>query len=341
MDNARLHHLTAFFLLEGIFLAFWGLLKLLPFHLFRRVVTPILRLLISFLVPRRRIVKNLSAAFGEAYSAATKRGMAKGVQEHFVRNLLDCFLHMRYPDHTQRAVPILGMENLEAALAKGKGVIALGAHIGNFVLVGARLGMEGYRFSTLFRVPQHPRVKRVINRYLPLFHQKVIPSTPKRAAVRQILSALKRNEIVFILGDNLKKGKVETLLFGQRVPSPRGPVSLALRSGAPVVPLYLVRNYQGGLHLVIEPEMAVVRNGDLAEDIAENTREIVRYLEDLIRRYPDQWNWLTVRMRQRQGYMYSMGGDSNSAVTLVTPGTPSAMRTISCSSSDWARIPDR
>jgi KDO2-lipid IV(A) lauroyltransferase len=115
--------------------------------------------------------------------------------------------------------------------------------------------------------------------------------------VRRVLEALKRNEIVFILGDNLRRGKVETLLFGQRVPSPRGPVSLALRSGAALVPMYLIRNYRGGLDLVVEPEVLLIRNGNVYEDVSRNTREIVRYLESLIGRYPDQWNWLTVRLR--------------------------------------------
>jgi KDO2-lipid IV(A) lauroyltransferase len=284
--------------LEGSFLIFLGLLRILPPSHFCRLSTPVVKLLIYILVPRSRIIKNLRAAFGDVYATATKRGLAKGVQEHFVKNLVDCFLHMVDPDRTREIVTIEGWKNLEAALGKGKGVIALGAHIGNFVLVGARLGMDGYPFHTLFRVPSEQRLRTFIDRYLPYFHQQVIPSRPKRSAVKRTLDALKKNEIVFILGDNLKKGKVQTLLFGQRVPSPRGPVSLALRSGAAVVPLYLIRNYQGGLHLVIEPEILMTRNENLSEDITYNTHQIVRYLEGLIRRYPDQWNWLTVRMKR-------------------------------------------
>ena len=286
--------------LEGSFLIFSGLRRYLSPYLFSRLTTPVLKLLIYFVVPRRRIVKNLGAAFGEGYSVATKKGLAKGVQEHFVKNLMDCFLQLYNSDYAREIVTIQGIENLEAALAKGKGIIALGAHIGNFVLVGARLGVNGHSFSTLFRLPPDQRIKAILARILPDFHQRIIPSLPKRLAVRQILGLLKRNEIVFILGDNLKKGKVQTLLFGQRVPSPRGPVSLALRSGAAVVPLYLIRNYQGGLHLIIEPEIIMMRNGSLSQDIAENTQQIMHYLENLIRRYPDQWSWLTVRMRRYQ-----------------------------------------
>lgn len=284
--------------LEGVLLIYLALLRLLPTNLFRGLLTPTLKIIISVLIPRGRIVKNLTAAFGETYSVATKKGLAKGVQEHFVRNLVDCFQQMASATHAREAVTIQGQENLEAALAKGRGVIALGAHIGNFVLLGTRLGMDGYPFSTLFRLPSDPRMGKLIQDYLPCFYQRVIPSRPRRSAVRQVLHRLEKNEIVFILGDNLKRGKVQTVLFGQRVFSPRGPVSLALRSGAAVIPMYLIRNYQGGLHLTIEPEIPLITNAKIVENVASSTEQIVRHLESLIRRYPDQWNWLTVRMKR-------------------------------------------
>ena len=301
MGFKKLYYWLFYRFLEGAFLAFFSLLGVLSLKNFYRLSLPMLKLLIYFLIPRRRVIKNLAAAFGESLSVATKKGLAKGVQEHFVKNLSDCFLQLRYPEHIRQTVKVEGMENLETALAKGKGVLALGAHIGNFVLVGERLAMEGYPFHTLFRIPMEQRLKTFINHYLvTYFHQHIIPSRPKRLAVKQVLSALKKNEIVFIMGDNLKKGKVQALLFGQRVPSPRGPVSLALRSGAAVVPLYLVRNYRGEMRLIIKPEVPMMRNGSLAEDITQNTQHLVCFLENLIRRYPDQWNWLTVRMRTHQ-----------------------------------------
>jgi len=74
------------------------------------------------------VTRNLSAAFGRSYSAATKDGLARGVQEHFFRNLLDCWLQLTDDQHATKIVHIHGKENLESALNKGKGVIALGAH---------------------------------------------------------------------------------------------------------------------------------------------------------------------------------------------------------------------
>jgi lauroyl/myristoyl acyltransferase len=293
--------------LEGVFFIYLSFLRVLPPNLFRRLLSPTLKFLVSVLIPRRRIVNNIYGAFGETYSAATKNGLAKGVQEHFARNLLDCFLQLADPEHARRIVTIEGLENLNAAIAHGNGVIGLGAHIGNFVLVGTRLGMEGYPVSTLFRVPGDERIKKIIERYLPSFHLRVIPSRPRRAAIRRVFEALKRNEIVYILGDNLKRGKVETFLFGQRVHTPRGPVSLALRSGAALVPMYLIRNYRGDLQLVIDAEILLIRNGNVYEDVTGNTRQIVRYLEGLIGRYPDQWNWLTVRLKRYRGQVEDKG----------------------------------
>ena len=286
---------------EAAFCFFYGLVKLLPSSTFSKVAYPFLWLFVSLVVPKKRIVKNLTAAFGQSYSYATKKGLARGVQEQFIQNLLDCFEQISDHNHARQTIPIKGIEHLQSALKNGKGVIALGAHIGNFVLLGTRVGLEGHRFHTLFRIPNDRRIKRAIARYLPHYHQSVIPSQPRHVAVRNILAALKKNEIVYILGDNLKKGRIDALLFGQRVPSPRGPISLALRSGAPLVPMYLVREYHGGMELVIEREIEMIRNGNLSNDIAENTQRVVLYLESLIRRYPDQWNWLTVRMTQYQG----------------------------------------
>jgi Kdo2-lipid IVA lauroyltransferase/acyltransferase len=282
---------------EVVFFFLYGLVKILPPSLFPKIAYPFLHLFIYFVVPRKRIIRNLTAAFGKSYSDSTKKGVARGIQEHFIRNLVDCFLQFSRSTHAREIIDVLGMEHLDSALRKGKGVIALGAHIGNFVLLGTRIGSEGYKFHTLFRIPPDPRIHTLISRFLPAYRYSVIPSSPRRTAVRKILEALKKNEIVYILGDNLRKGNVDALLFGQRVPSPRGPVSLALRSGAPLVPMYLVRNYQGSMQLVIEPELEMARNGSLAESITDNTRRVVGYLESLIRRYPDQWNWLTIRLK--------------------------------------------
>ena len=287
-------------LLEGAIAIFRAIFRTFPVFLIRPTSAFLIKVIISLLLPRRRIVMNLNRALGETYASATKEGLAKGVQLNFARNIQDCLFQWFLPGHVLSHVRIKGIENLRCALSKGKGVIALGAHLGNFILVGTRLGIDGYPFHILFRLPPDKRIRSLIERDInSSFHQRYIPARPRKLAVRRVLEVLRRNEIVFILADNLKRGRVQTHFFGQPVRSSRGPVSLALRSGAVLLPVYLIRNYHGELELFIDPEIPLSRNGNLSEDIVCNTRRITVCLEDLVRRYPDQWNWVTIRMRKR------------------------------------------
>jgi len=273
------------------------LLDALPADLFQRLSTPLIRSLIFLAVPKRRIVQVLDAAFGQSYAPATKHGLARGVQQHFATSVVDCLLHIRHPDRLRASLEIEGLEHLSAALAQGNGVIALSFHMGNFLLVGAALTREGYPTHSLFRFFDDPKIMELVHRDSHSFFSNLIPSLPRRRAVKQILEALKANETVLILADNLKRGEIETRLFDQPIRSARGPISLAIRSGAAVLPMYLIRNYSGGLKLVIEPEMELARTENFNSDITTNTHRVIRHLENLIRRYPDQWHWLTVRMR--------------------------------------------
>lgn len=272
----------------------------LPRTAFKSLLRLFLGIMVRFAFPRRRILKNIKRAFGETYSAVAKKGLAGGVQHHLARNMQDCFQQLLQPSYAASNVTFSGREHLEAALAKEKGVIAIGAHLGNFPLVGARLGSDGFPFHVLFRVPSDRRIQHFIHENVKFFHQSIIPSQPRRGAVKTIVQTLRANGIVFMLADNLKRGEVLTRLFGQTVRSPRGPASLAIRSGAPLLPVYMVRNYRGDLELVVEPEIPLLRTADLNQDIVHNTHRITAHLETIIRLYPDQWMWLTVRMKRKQ-----------------------------------------
>jgi len=273
--------------------------SILPGRVFERLFRGILRTMVRFTFPRRRILRNIKRAFGETYSGIARKGLAGGVQHHLARNMRDCFQQLLQPSYAASHVSLSGKRHLEAALAKQKGVIAIGAHLGNFPLVGARLGIVGFPFHVLFRVPSDRRIRDFIFGNVKFFHQRIIPSQPRRSAVKTIIATLRQNGIVYMLADNLKRGEVSTQLFGQTVRSPRGPASLALRSGAALLPVYMIRNYRGDLELVIEPEIRLRRTADLSKDIVHNTHLITAHLETIIRLYPDQWMWLTVRMKRR------------------------------------------
>ncbi len=291
---------TARWLLYRVWEGLWRLLvqvmRVMPPHWFMRLFAPVLRCLTRCAVSRQRIVSVMDAAFGDAYTPAAKRGLARGVQLRIAENVLDCLLQMGHPKRLAAVLDVQGREHLEAALAKGRGAIALSFHLGNFVLLTAAMGVIGHPTHGLLRFLDDERLMRLVRYHSRSFFTQLIPSLPRREAVKRILGVLRRNGTVLMLGDNLKRGELESTLFGQPVRTARGVVSLALRTRAPVLPVYLVRSYSGKLQLVIEPELKMERTGDLNADVGANTRQIMGVLENLVRRYPDQWYWLTVKL---------------------------------------------
>ena len=296
---------------EGLWRLLVQVLRVMPPDRFKRLFTPVVKLLVLCAVSRRRIVAVMDAAFGESYTPVAKRGLARGVQRRIVENILDCLVQMGYPERLRGVLHVQGREHLDAALAKGQGVIALGFHLGNFLLLSAAMGVSGYPVHSLLRFLDDERLMNLVLHHSRSFFTELIPSLPRREAVKKILAALRNNGTVLMLADNLKRGELETTLFGQPVRTARGVVSLALRTRAAVLPVYLVRGGSGGLQLVIEPEMEMVRTGEPGADRVTNTNRIMRSLEDLVRRYPDQWYWLTVKLARQAGALSHEEGTNN------------------------------
>ena len=286
---------------EGLWRLLLRVLGVMPPDGFKRIFTPVVGFVVFCAVPRRRIVAVMDAAFDDSYTTANKHALARGVQRSIADNVLDCLVQMGCPERLREVLDIRGLEHLEAALSKGHGVIALGFHLGNFVLLPAAMGVAGHPVHGLIRFVDDERLANLVRHHSRSFHVELIPSLPRRQAVGRILGVLRDNRIVVMLADNLKRGELETSLFGQPVRTARGFVSLALRTRAAVVPIYLVRGREGRLQLVIEPEMEMVRTAELSADLAANTGRIMRLLEALVRRHPDQWYWLTVRLGRRSG----------------------------------------
>ena len=80
--------------------------------------------------------------------------------------------------------------------------------------------------------------------------------------------------------------------MGGTPPAPRGPATLALRTGAAVLPTFVTRDHEDRLTLRIGEEVRLVKTGDLQKDVAANASLFAGHLEAMVRRYPDQWNWL-------------------------------------------------
>jgi KDO2-lipid IV(A) lauroyltransferase len=268
------------------------LIPRIPPRLLVLITSATVRLTFAILWPYRKLMEeNVSMAMSDPFLPVERRKtLARVAWRNFVKGLFEtaCALDSSR-DRICASVVIEGEEYLKRASEKGKGVIALGAHLGNFTMIGPRVAAAGYPFSVLVKHPPDQRLARLLDGYRGKTGVKTISAKPRTQAARQILGALRRNEVVFLLPDVFKSGKVNTQFLGSAVYIRRGPVTLALRAGAAVVPMCVTRDAEDRLTLHISPEIDLVKTGDLQEDVTANLALFTRHLEDMVRRYPDQW----------------------------------------------------
>jgi KDO2-lipid IV(A) lauroyltransferase len=246
---------------------------------------------------RSRSIANIAAVFGEQLNDTQVADIARRSLRNFFRDCAEMAIALKMSDSELREfIPMAGKEHLDAALAKGRGVLVVSAHLGNFFLTGTRLAIDGYVVSVLVNQPSDSHLAKLMDRYRLRVRQKTIHARPRRAALVQLTEALRRNELTVIISDEYRRGDgIEVPLFGRIVIARRGPATLALRTGAAVVPACMIRRPDGTLKLIIEREMDLDRSGKGAEQISENTARLTQWVERKVRQYPDQWNWMNLR----------------------------------------------
>ena len=249
---------------------------------------------------RARSIRNLNMALGDRLAARDVSQVVRSCLRNFFRDFAEMGLAYESTLERIRAeIPVSGLEHLTAALAKGKGVIALSAHLGNFFLLGTRIAAEGHATYVLINQPRSGKIHELRVRHRARIGQKTIHAQPRDEAFRELVQVLRRNEIAIVIADEFRNGDgIPVPFFGRSVIARRGPATLALRTGAAVVPACLVRDLNGELRLAIEPEIEFSRTGKIKADVAENTLKITQWLEKTLRAYPDQWNWMTIHWQE-------------------------------------------
>ncbi|HWP57325.1 MAG TPA: lysophospholipid acyltransferase family protein [Candidatus Acidoferrales bacterium] len=268
---------------------------------------------------RQRSLHNLAIAFGRELDGATRKSIARRSLRGFFQGFVEMGLALTQPlEKMRQDIPLAGKEHLERALARGRGVIVLSAHLGNFFLLGSRLAAEGYPVWVVVKPTFGDRCRRfadLMDSYRLKLGQRTIRARPRRRAVRELIEALRRNEIVVIIADEYRSKGLPVTFFGRTVLARRGASTLALRAGGGVVPVVMARDGNGKLRARVEPELEFVQTGRLSDDVRENTRRMTNWVETLVRAYPDQWNWAVVRWQERAGDRPGAGGSKGSVAS--------------------------
>jgi KDO2-lipid IV(A) lauroyltransferase len=243
---------------------------------------------------RRRMEENVATALGdEIVSPADRKALIWKAWKNFARGVLEtCEVMHLSKEAIVSTVAMEGEEHLKQALARGKGVLALSAHLGAFTMIGPRVAAGDYPFSIVVKQPKDEHFAQYIDDLRARKGIRTISAKPRKEAVRGILKSLRENRVVLVIADEFKSGDVTVDFMGQQCPAPRGPATLALRTGAVTLPMFMTWRPDGSLCLLIEPEISPVRLEDLEQSVAATTALFTRQLENAIRRFPEQWNWL-------------------------------------------------
>jgi len=193
-----------------------------------------------------------------------------------------------------------GEENLKQALSQGKGVIGLCAHFGNFTLMGTGLTSRGYPYALVVRPADESRVETYFQKWRDQLGFHSIPARPRSTAVRRSLGTLRQNKILALFADqNKARGGVFVDFFGRPAGTVIGPAVMALRTGAPIVPIFNVRQGVNKHKVIIGPPVEFEISGNQEKDILAVTAKITKVIEEFVRQYPTHWWWFHNRWRAK------------------------------------------
>jgi len=230
-------------------------------------------------------MSNLRHVLGDGADPREINRLARRTFTNFSLFIVD---FLRFPRVSKESIASsvdMSMFNVvEKEVKNGKGVIFLGAHIGNWELGGAILSMSGFPL----RVVAMPHTNELIDRFFVRRRTtKGIGVTTRAQATNELLGSLRRGGCIAILGDrNVIGPGMEAAFFGSPALMPYGHVVLSLRTGAPIVPGCVVRESWSRFKFIIEEPIRPASGEGAFE---ETMRRCVRVLEKYVKRFPDQW----------------------------------------------------
>lgn len=232
---------------------------------------------------RRAALDNYAAALGLDRTDPEVARVAKRAFQNYGRMLMDfLLLGGLSPGEVISRMSVDGREHLDAALARGCGVIMAVPHMGSWDMSGSYAAALGYSVSAVAeRFPGSLNDAVVATRER--FGLNVI--TLGKSAVRAITEALKANRVVALLCDLEQGPGVTVRFFGRRATVPGGPAAFAMKTGAALVPAYQYAPARGRYHVHIDPALTWT-SGETKEGLMQR---VIDRFEGFIKEHPDQW----------------------------------------------------
>jgi KDO2-lipid IV(A) lauroyltransferase len=251
---------------------------------------------------RKVALESLTIAFKREKSKAEIQQIAKDCFTFMAKAGLELMFLMDRPQLLKKRAEFAGKENLEAALAKGKGVILVSAHFGNFPLMLAKLSLEGYKTAGIMRYMRDERAEKFFMAKRTQLGIKTIYSQPRKACVENSIRTLRKNELLFVpIDQNFGTGGVFVDFFGRKAATAIGPVVLALRTQTAILPCFIVRQKDDTHKIIFEPALNLEKGRDYQETVIINIQKLTNTIESYIRKYPAEWGWIHRRWKSKPG----------------------------------------
>jgi KDO2-lipid IV(A) lauroyltransferase len=250
---------------------------------------------------RKVAFQNLHTAFGQEKSASEIRGIAKRTFQNLGMMAVEFFRIPRMDMETfKRRVKMEGLTEALALLEKEKGALLLIGHFGNWEMMGLMSKVIGNPIIVLAKpMKKNQWVDRFITQIRSASGLEVISTVN---ASRKVIRALSQNRVVGILIDQRAKRSegIWADFFGRKAPTTPGLAVLAMKTGAPVLPVFMIRNGFQKHRLIVKEPLELIHTGDIKKDVEANTQLFNHTLESMIREYPDQWFWVHRRWERKK-----------------------------------------
>lgn len=248
---------------------------------------------------RRVALANMTGAFGGEKKPGEIEALARESFVQGVRSLFELGQSSRWPLETVKGrFRYAGQAHLIEAHKKGKGVLVVMAHLGNWEFLAPAIVASGLQAASVYRPLDFAPLDRYIKGMREKFGCRMYPT---RHARKPILRELGQGNVVGLLIDqNASKWRQGVFVdfFGRKASTHKGLAQLAMATGAPVISFFVVRE-PGTFRAEFGPEIPLARTGDPEKDVVANTQAFTRVIEAMVRRYPSQWFWVHRRWKTR------------------------------------------
>lgn len=273
----------------------------LPYRAALRVGDALGLLIYAFWRSRRKVaLENLNSAVGR--NAILLKTDPRAVIRQNFRNLGRFLIEVikiyyGFGDSIFRNVELHGAENFRKAHERGKGVIFITGHCGNWELMAVYISMNLTRVKVVARKQDNAFINRFIERTREKYGNLVIY---KEGALKKLLSSLKKGEAVGILMDQsvIRTEGIVVPFLGKDAYAMKTPAILARKTGTPVVPLF-IRRTENGLHRIeIGEEIPLAASADTEAALRQDTINFIKPIEEYIKKYPSDWLWIHRRWKR-------------------------------------------